>query len=120
MDDAIDVHGTVSKDSAHAGLTRYAALCRRPGTTSRRCSDTYLRGMQATYGFDWTFVLGYPITEGYWTQMRVNGQDYAVLVQAYQRRVLTYTPDFPQTWQIQQGNVGQHYLEWRYTMNAVP
>jgi hypothetical protein len=120
VDDAIDAHGTVSKDSAHAGLTRYAAYAGQTGHNIPALFDTYLRGMQGTYGFDWTTVLGYPITEAYWTQMRVNGQDHAVLVQAYQRRVLTYTPDFPQTWQIQQGNVGQHYLEWRYTMNAVP
>jgi polysaccharide biosynthesis protein PslG len=57
-------------------------------------------------------VLGYPITEAYWTQMRVSGKDMPVLIQAYQRRVLTYVPDFEPTWQVQQGNVGQHYLEW--------
>jgi hypothetical protein len=68
--------------------------------------------MQSTYGFDWTFVLGYPITEAYWTQMRVGGKDMPVLIQAYQRRVLTYIPGFEPVWQVQQGNVGQHYLEW--------
>jgi hypothetical protein len=50
--------------------------------------------------------------------MRVSGKDMPVLIQAYQRRVLTYVPDFEPTWQVQQGNVGQHYLEWR-TMNRV-
>jgi polysaccharide biosynthesis protein PslG len=44
--------------------------------------------------------------------MRVGGKDMPVLIQAYQRRVLTYVPDFEPTWQVQQGNVGQHYLEW--------
>jgi hypothetical protein len=39
-------------------------------------------------------------------------------VQIYQRRVLTYVPDFAPVWQIQQGNVGQHYLEW-LTLNRV-
>ena len=45
----------------------------------------YLTGMKENYGFDWTFVLGYPITEAYWTQMRVGGKDMPVLIQAYQR-----------------------------------
>jgi hypothetical protein len=26
-------------------------------------------------------------------------------------------PDFPATWRVQMGNVGQHYFEWRYVMN---
>jgi hypothetical protein len=73
--------------------------------------------MQADYGFDWTFVMGYPISEAYWTQMRVNGLDMPVMIQAYQRRVLTYTPGFPEGWQVQMGNVGQHYFEWRYELN---
>jgi hypothetical protein len=64
-------------------------------------------------------VLGYPITEAYWTGMRVGGRDYPVLIQAYQRRVLTYAPDFPAAWRIQQGNVGQHYFEWRYVLKGV-
>jgi hypothetical protein len=62
--------------------------------------------------------MGYPISEGYWTTMRVSGRDMPVLVQAYQRRVLTYVPDFPANWKVQMGNVGQHYFEWRYVMNG--
>jgi hypothetical protein len=117
VDDAIDVHGTASKDAAHGALMNYATFVPQTGHNIPSVFETYLQGMAGTYGFDWTFVLGYPITEGYWTQMRVGGRDYPVLVQIYQRRVLTYVPDFAPVWQIQQGNVGQHYLEWRYTLN---
>jgi hypothetical protein len=46
----------------------------------------------------------------------VGGKDYPVLIQAYQRRVMTYTPGFPAGWRVQQGNVGQHYFEWRYVL----
>ncbi|MEP6775313.1 MAG: hypothetical protein ABJA50_06925 [Chloroflexota bacterium] len=112
VDDAIAVQGIVSKDTAHAGLASYAAYS---DETKHNVPDVfwkYLTEMNANYGFDWTFVLGYPITEAYWTQMRVGGKDMPVLIQAYQRRVLTYVPDFEPTWQVQQGNVGQHYLEW--------
>jgi hypothetical protein len=113
VDDAIDVSGIVSKDSAHASLARYARFVGQTGHNIPDVFDKYLSDMAAAYGTDWTFALGYPITEAYWTRMRVNGKDMPVLIQAYQRRVLTYVPDFPATWQVQQGNVGQHYLEWR-------
>ena len=98
-------------------LSSYATFVPQTGHNIPDLFWTYLQGMQTTYGFDWTFVVGYPITEGYWTQMRVGGKDYPVLIQAYQRRVLTYVPDFSPVWRVQQGNVGQHYLEWRYTLN---
>jgi hypothetical protein len=118
VDDTIDVEGVTGKlPTANAGLAHYAAFMPQTGHNIPDVFQTYLRGMQATYGFDWTFVLGYPITEGYWTQMRVGGKDYPVLLQAYQRRVLTYAPDFAPEWRVQQGNVGQHYLEWRYRLN---
>lgn len=113
VDDSIDVNGKVGKDLAHAGLSKYAAYVAQTKHNVPDLFWKYLTGMQSTYGFDWTFVLGYPITEAYWTTMRVSGKDMPVLIQAYQRRVLTYVPDFPPIWRIQQGNVGQHYLEWR-------
>jgi hypothetical protein len=62
--------------------------------------------MKQDYGYNWVFAMGYPITEAYWTKMRVGGNDWPVLIQAYQRRVVTYTPGFPAEWRIQQGNVG--------------
>ncbi|HUS14679.1 MAG TPA: hypothetical protein VM536_06625, partial [Chloroflexia bacterium] len=98
-----------------AGLARYAAFSPETGHNIPDVFWTSLGAMRDTSGFDWIYVMGYPITEAYWTQMRVKGQDLPVLVQAYQRRVLTYIPDFPPEWRVQQGNVGQHYLEWRYT-----
>jgi hypothetical protein len=119
VDDSMDVDGAVGKDTTHASLSKYANYVQQTGHNVPDVFWRYLTGMKATYGFDWTFVLGYPVTEGYWTQMRVSGKDMPVLIQAYQRRVLTYVPDFPAAWQVQQGNVGQHYLEWRYLMNGI-
>jgi hypothetical protein len=117
VDGTLDVHGTVGKDAKNASLSKYASYVPETGHNVPDVFWTYLTGMEKTYGFDWKFVVGYPITEAYWTQMRVSGKDYPVLVQAYQRRVLTYTPAFAPEWRVQQGNVGQHYFEWRYTLN---
>jgi hypothetical protein len=64
--------------------------------------------------FDWLFVTGYPISEPYWARVRVGGVEKDVLMQAFQRRVLTYTPDNDPAWRVEMGNVGQHYLRWRY------
>jgi hypothetical protein len=63
---------------------------------------------------DWVFTLGYPLSEPYWTRIKVGGVDRDVLVQAFQRRVLTYSPDNPSGWQVEMGNVGRHYYFWRY------
>jgi len=63
---------------------------------------------------DWLSDVGYPITEPYWTSARVNGTQKWVLVQAFQRRVLTYVADNPVGWQVEMGNVGRHYFDWRY------
>ena len=60
------------------------------------------------------FATGYPITEAYWTTVKVGGVEKRVLVQVFERRVLTYTPDNPAGWQVETGNVGQHYYSWRY------
>jgi hypothetical protein len=63
---------------------------------------------------DWVFTLGYPISDPYWAKVKVGGKDRDVLVQAFERRVLTYDPANPAGWQVEMGNVGRHYYLWRY------
>ena len=62
----------------------------------------------------WLTAMGLPITEPYWTRPIVGGQPTAVLVQLFERRALTYTPTNPAGFQVEMGNVGQHYYAWRY------
>ncbi|MCL5257171.1 MAG: peptidase domain-containing protein [Chloroflexi bacterium] len=65
--------------------------------------------------FDPTFfATGFPITEAYWAQAKVAGQVKWVLIQAFERRVMTYTPGNPEGWQVEMGNIGRHYFTWRY------
>lgn len=59
-------------------------------------------------------VTGYPISEAYWAWVQVDGQQRPVLLQAFERRVLTYTPANPAGWQVESANVGRHYYTWRY------
>lgn len=60
------------------------------------------------------YATGYPLTEPYWTNVLVGGVQQQVLVQVFERRVLTYTPSNPEGWKVEAGNVGQHYYQWRY------
>lgn len=64
--------------------------------------------------WDWLYVLGHPISEPYWIRARVGGVERWVLVQAFERRLLTYNPANPAGWRVELGNVGRHYYEWRY------
>jgi hypothetical protein len=63
---------------------------------------------------DWTFAMGLPISDAYWTRAKIGASERNVLVQLFERRVLTYTPDNPAGYQVEMGNVGQHYFQWRY------
>jgi hypothetical protein len=64
--------------------------------------------------FDWLSTLGRPISEAYWVAVRVGGAPQVVLAQLFERRVLTYNPANPPVFQIEMGNVGRHYYDWRY------
>ena len=65
------------------------------------------------------FATGFPISEGYWANVKVGGEQRDVLIQCFQRRCLTYTPGNPPGFEVEAGNVGQHYYEWRYVINEI-
>ncbi|HUG14830.1 MAG TPA: Ig-like domain-containing protein [Thermomicrobiales bacterium] len=60
------------------------------------------------------YATGRPIAEPYWATVKVANVYKDVLMQCFERRCLTYTPDNPPGWQVEAGNVGQHYDTWRY------
>lgn len=60
------------------------------------------------------YATGLPISEAYWTTVSVDGVVRDVLLQCFERRCLTYTPDNAAGWQVEAGNVGLHYYQWRY------
>ncbi|CAN5563808.1 hypothetical protein BH24CHL1_BH24CHL1_16930 [soil metagenome] len=71
--------------------------------------------VQAEPLMDWLFVMGYPISDPFWASVQLDAKPTWVLIQAFERRVLTYTPSNPEGWQVEMGNVGRHYMEWRDT-----
>jgi len=63
---------------------------------------------------DWVFAMGLPIGEPYWAKVRVGGVEKDVLIQAFERRIMTYTPSNPDSFKVEMGNVGRQYSLWRY------
>jgi hypothetical protein len=63
-------------------------------------------------------TIGYAISEPFWTTVKVAGTLRQVLAQVFERRVLTYTASNPAAFQVEMGNVGQHYYQWRYPTGA--
>jgi len=63
---------------------------------------------------DYLFAMGYPITEAFWCKVKVAGEEKEVLVQAFERRIMTYTPSNSAAFQVEMGNVGLQYYRWRY------
>ncbi|CAN5780838.1 hypothetical protein BH20CHL1_BH20CHL1_08830 [soil metagenome] len=66
------------------------------------------------------YATGYPRTEAYGAHIQLDGVKTWVLLQCFERRCLTFTPDNPDGWQVEAGNVGQHYYEWRYEAAGLP
>ena len=62
----------------------------------------------------WNFATGLPISEPYWANVKIGGKATEVLIQAFERRVLTYVPANAPQWRVQMGNIGQHYYQYRY------
>lgn len=60
------------------------------------------------------FVFGHPVSGAYWVTVKVGRVVQPVMFQVFERRILTYTPNNPPAFRVESGNVGLHYLQWRY------
>jgi hypothetical protein len=69
---------------------------------------------------DWLYLVGHPASEPYWVTTNIDGEPHDLLVQVYERRVLTYNPTNPPGWQVEMGNAGWHYYLWRYELTEPP
>lgn len=70
--------------------------------------------------FDWVTVTGFPIAPPFWVTARVGGAPTAVMAQLFERRVLSYTPSNPAGFQVEMGNIGAHYFQYRYLSPDAP
>jgi hypothetical protein len=65
-------------------------------------------------------TIGLAISEPFRAGFVVNGQPKEVVVQVFERRVLTYTAANTPAFQVEMGNAGRHYYQWRYPPGAPP
>ncbi len=104
----LDVSGKVGDDATHANGV---VVAQYEPTLGHNIPDVFSSWL-GSLPDKWQTLVGMPITEPYWTKTRVGGTLHPVLMQAFERRVLTYTPDNAAAWQVEMGNVGAQYLRW--------
>jgi hypothetical protein len=59
-------------------------------------------------------TIGLAISEPFLATVKVAGTQKPVMIQVFERRVLTYTASNPDAFKVEMGNIGQHYYRWRY------
>jgi hypothetical protein len=128
--DQIDGNGNLSQNNNLAAYSvRYAYFDQTLGHNVPDVFINFFKSQGTVYQngsfsngqvLDWVFACGLPITEPYWTKVKVGGKDATVLVQLFERRVLTYNPANSPEWRVEMGNVGQHYYNWRYSSGSTP
>ena len=62
----------------------------------------------------WFYASGLPISDPYWSRVKIQGNVQDVMIQAFERRVLTFVPSNVPGFQVEMGNIGLHYYDWRY------
>lgn len=59
-------------------------------------------------------AIGYAVSEPFRATFTIGGAPKGVIVQVFERRVLTYTESNPDPFKTEFGNIGRHYYAWRY------
>jgi hypothetical protein len=128
----LDGNGTVTQDANLAAMNVSAAYRVQVDGIDHTVASVFWDFMNAS-GLVWEngqyvnaplfqnpfYATGYPIMEAYWSTIQVAGVSQDVLFQCFERRCLTYTPGNPAGWQVEAGNVGLHYYNWRYGQQTV-
>ncbi|MGI8857829.1 MAG: hypothetical protein ACR2JW_18995 [Thermomicrobiales bacterium] len=63
-------------------------------------------------------TIGFGISEPFMATVKVAGTQKPVMIQVFERRVLTYTASNDPAFRVEMGNIGQHYYQWRYPSGA--
>lgn len=117
--EAIDKAGQVSNLSNPPTAVNYATYINETGHNIAAPFWDFLN-KDPLSGNAWVSVMGFPVSEPLWAKdgVTVAGQRKDVLIQLFQRRILTYTPSNPDAFKVEMGNIGQHYYRWRYNVTG--
>lgn len=116
VDAVLAKDGTVTQDATLGETAKVGQFFPETGHNVPEVFMSYFKGQP----WDWVYVAGYPISEPYWTRTEVAGQPRNVLVQVFERRTITYDPAEVKEYQVQFGNVGRTYYNWRYAQPQQP
>lgn len=61
-------------------------------------------------------AIGLALSEPFRATVKVEGQPRDLIIQVFERRVLTYYADATDEYRIEFANIGQHYYHWRYEL----
>jgi hypothetical protein len=107
--------------SAAGDVTNPAATA-TPPTTISAFDDTTKHNVPKAFADYRTKAglqtIGYGISEPFLATVKVAGTLKPVMIQVFERRVLTYTASNDPAFQVEMGNIGQHYYQWRYPNGA--
>lgn len=101
---------------SNAGPSDPATFAAYDGPTKHNVPKTFT-DYRAKAGLQ---TIGYGVSEPFTTTVKVGGQQKQVMVQVFERRVLTYTASNEDAFRVEMGNIGAHYYQWRYTGGALP
>lgn len=123
----IDKSGRIGKDATKVTIPGIKVVYYEP-ITKHNIPDVFWQFLNASgplvteggnisYGQlsdPWFSLSGHPISDAYWSKVKIDQIVQDVMIQVYERRVLTYVPTNPLAQQVEMGNVGLHYYYWRY------
>ncbi|HUP27227.1 MAG TPA: DPP IV N-terminal domain-containing protein [Chloroflexia bacterium] len=122
----INKAGQVGNDQTRAALPGTKVVYWEPAT-KHNIPDVFWQFLNATGPISetgqivnkrlidpWFYASGFPISDAYWSRVKIKGEMQDVMIQAYERRVLTYVPTNVPGFQVEMGNIGLHYYDWRY------
>ncbi len=58
------------------------------------------------FPYGWLHAIGLPMSDAFQVQVVKNGAQRTIMMQAFERTVLTYDPQNPANWQVERGNLG--------------
>jgi hypothetical protein len=106
----IDATGAAVDGGGFAGISMTPPIGAYDGTTKHNVLGVF-SDYRNKVGLA---TIGLAISEPFRTNVKVAGQQRTVLVQVFERRVLTYTAGNEPRFQVEMGNIGAHYYQWRY------
>jgi hypothetical protein len=106
----IDATGAAMDGGGFAGISMTPPIGAYDGTTQHNVLGVF-SDYRNKVGLA---AIGLAISEPFRANVKVAGQQRTVLVQVFERRVLTYTSGNPDPFKVEMGNIGQHYYQWRY------